>query len=811
MINMKHHAALKLVFLFVLTSGILRQISAENPRVDSLKQLLQQANPDTTRIKILLDLSTAFYQNDPKIAIQYAHDARFLSQKTNYQTGMVRSLIEMTKNFIILYQIDSAMFYSSRAYEIASDNNMIKYAAIAARYQGATSKLEENYPEALAFFQTSESLAVQINDSILLGTVYREIGSVYLNKGLYETSLKYLLRSLDIRLKTKNQVAATLSDLGYVNMELKRYDKALDYQQQVLDLYMKTGDLHALAYSYSDLGILYAEMKDYENALECHKNSLHNALKAKHFLSAGIANINLAEIYGEIGRFNEGIDNITEAFKNFESGGDYPNGELMANMILANIYLKMKRPEMAEQLLPFIDSARKSTGDANTSLSYFTLVSQLSEAKNDFEKALLYYEKFDHLSDSLEKLNNYRQIEDIQTKYETEKKEIENETLKKDNALKNSLLKRQYIINLSTAIIAFLCLVIAFVFFRFQKRQKSANKLLAMKNEEIITQAEELQAQNEQLVSLDLFKENVTMMLVHDLKNPLNTIIGLVKDVVVTAAARKMLILVQNILDVQKFDDAKMKLNIGEVNAKLLANSSISDVIVLSETKDIKIENLIPDTMVLKADIELINRVLVNLLTNAIKFSQHADKIILSQCIGNNKIPDGFAGIQVTDHGQGIPEDQIPGLFFRFRQIEARASGKSVSTGLGLAFCKMAVEAHGGKIGVHSKPGQGSTFWFYLPGGQNKDDVTESLGSTNLPIIESHQYRLNPEHVGYLQPFCNKLKEYEVYEYSNIKKVLEAITSDDIQIKNWKNKLNAAFTTCNEVVYKEIVKLESHG
>jgi signal transduction histidine kinase len=71
--------------------------------------------------------------------------------------------------------------------------------------------------------------------------------------------------------------------------------------------------------------------------------------------------------------------------------------------------------------------------------------------------------------------------------------------------------------------------------------------------------------------------------------------------------------------------------------------------------------------------------------------------------------------VRVVDTGEGIPEECRERIFEKFGQVENRKSGRTMSTGLGLTFCKLAVEAHGGKIGVESAPGQGSTFWFTLP------------------------------------------------------------------------------------------------
>ena len=107
-------------------------------------------------------------------------------------------------------------------------------------------------------------------------------------------------------------------------------------------------------------------------------------------------------------------------------------------------------------------------------------------------------------------------------------------------------------------------------------------------------------------------------------------------------------------------------------------------------------------------DADLVGRVVTNLLANALKFAPADGTVRLT--LG---LEDGQVRVALTDTGRGIAPEYHLRIFEKFGQAELR--DKHVGTGLGLAFCKLAVEAHGGQIGVASQPGQGSTFWFTLP------------------------------------------------------------------------------------------------
>jgi signal transduction histidine kinase len=111
-----------------------------------------------------------------------------------------------------------------------------------------------------------------------------------------------------------------------------------------------------------------------------------------------------------------------------------------------------------------------------------------------------------------------------------------------------------------------------------------------------------------------------------------------------------------------------------------------------------------------ECDSEIMKRVVVNLLANAIKFSAKRDKIHVAFSCN-----DSFARLMVTDSGPGIAPEYHEKIFEKFWQVDSNKHKQMHSSGLGLTFCKLAIEAHGGTIGVESELGKGAKFWFQIP------------------------------------------------------------------------------------------------
>ena len=320
-----------------------------------------------------------------------------------------------------------------------------------------------------------------------------------------------------------------------------------------------------------------------------------------------------------------------------------------------------------------------------------------------------------------------------------------------------------------------------------------------------------LQEANEELQSLNEFKEAMAGMVVHDLKNPLNAIINLTEQVTIKEAGKQMLDLVTNILDIQKLETAQINLTQAGVNLRMLAHQALNQVSYLIEAKDLHIQNRCTATYWVNIDEEVIQRVLTNLLTNAIKYTPEGGNISIEASLQKQRL----IKVWVKDNGIGIPQDKQEMIFDKFGQVEARQSGVARASGLGLTFCKLAVEAHGGTIGVRSLPGQGAEFWFTVPlksiqtAEQTYDQVARQNVYGQNKIIKrtpkpfkSFDFQLTSEDKAILAPYLADFQQLDVYEVSALRRLINQIdTQERENLQRWLKEITQAMYACNEDKY----------
>lgn len=251
----------------------------------------------------------------------------------------------------------------------------------------------------------------------------------------------------------------------------------------------------------------------------------------------------------------------------------------------------------------------------------------------------------------------------------------------------------------------------------------------------------ELGMKNEQLLRLDKIKDDFLANTSHELRTPLNGIIGIAENMaemsdcqideksrknlaLIISSARRLSNLVNDILDFSKLKNRDIVLNIKPVDIRQVAEVVIGVSKILAHGKNIEFVNSIsPDCPLVYADENRLQQILYNLVGNAVKFTKEGMIQISAEPVFLNDMKKNMVKVSVADTGIGIPEDRYDDIFQSFEQLEASISREYGGTGLGLSITKKLVELQGGEIGLTSKLGEGSVFYFTLPSDPKTQEV----------------------------------------------------------------------------------------
>ena len=247
-----------------------------------------------------------------------------------------------------------------------------------------------------------------------------------------------------------------------------------------------------------------------------------------------------------------------------------------------------------------------------------------------------------------------------------------------------------------------------------------ARRLLA----ELEEARQTLAIRNAKLEELEGLKETLTQTLVHDLKNPLAAVLGnlelmerKVDEPVLRlvrrskAAAGRMHQMILNLLDIGQFEEGRLVLRPTRVDAGSLARKACQEMEGGAAHRGVRFEVAAEEERaVLKGDAAVLRRVVDNLVSNAIEHSPQGGVVRLAV------VPcDEGIEITVADQGSGVPMGFREKIFEKFQRLEDRATVHGANRGLGLTFCRLAVEAHGGTIWVDDAQGGGAVFRVLLP------------------------------------------------------------------------------------------------
>ncbi|MDA3954464.1 MAG: tetratricopeptide repeat protein [Bacteroidales bacterium] len=735
--------------------------------IDSLFKELETAN-DKSKIDILNNLSKNYWKFSIDSSLYFANEALNLAHIAQSQKGISdaynrignvysqkkenklaleyynkcldirielgdsKGISDIYNNFAVVYSSENqhglALEYFYKALQESKTRNdkediSVFYSAIGVSYAELG-----DYKNSIKNFLLSLEIAQKINQENEIAKIYNNLGNIYHEISSYEEALKYFLDALEIYKKTDNQTGLSViyNNLGIVYQSIKENDRALEYYQKALEIDLKKDQKFGQADSYNNIGTVYDEKGDKEKALEYYTKSLQ--LNKELDYSSGLATAlnNIGLVYLDLGEFDKAYANLKESTDlskglndNYSLANNYNN--------LAKLFVIQKQYSKAQYYLNQSIELSKKIKVKEWLTESYDLYYQLYSEQNNYKKALEYYKLYSEMNDTIFKATSTNRVTEMKIKFETGNLETENELLKKDNEIHLLELNRQR--NIKNYWIAFSILILALAILSFRQFQlkKNTNNLLKSKNNQLRETNEKLTISENNLKELNATKDKFFSIIAHDLKNPFQSLLGFSEALynqteelnkeeineysqIIYESSQNLFNLLGNLLEWSKSQLGSMNLLPKKINLFESVDEVLELIELIAQKKNIKIVSLISKEDIAYADKHMISSVIRNLISNALKFTNHGGKIELSSITSENSIT-----ISVKDNGKGISEENLKKLFKIDQSYSTKGTENESGTGLGLILCKELITQSNGDISVKSTLGKGSDFQFTLP------------------------------------------------------------------------------------------------
>ena len=635
---------------------------------------------------------------------------------------------------------DSTIYYSQTAIDLAKKFNLKVSIAHALNFIGVGYNYQGDFKKSYAYCQQAKELAEAEGDSIEIGYSNNNIGRLLFEQGIISQSFPYFLNGLKIFEKLHNETGVAYAKQSLANLYQlqKNYKKAEQFHKEALNLRISLKKPRDIALAYSQLAILYQEIN---NLSESNKYLLRSDSVCRVIqddINMARIKILLAKNYLKEGQLDE-AQKIGEAgFKVIQRINNVrllPEGFL----IKGKIYFARKKYDQAKaEFLSALKAATTSKQSVLQMECYYQLA-QISKFMNLKQEEMSHLNHYLILKDSVEDIELTRQVERLQFELEIQTKERENEFLKLQQASTEALVARQRLGNILLLVIVTFLVLLALIIWQVSRRRRLVNDKLANQNQQIIRQGDEIIKQNETLqkrniLLSDLNHEKNTLMSIvaHDLKSPLNRISGLVSLIkmegsltvqqqeyaqMIKDAVKSGSSLITDLLDVNEIEEGDNSPANTSFDLVFLLKERVNNFQPIANSKKITLDFRSPDIIPFVSDSSYIDRILENLISNAIKFSKSGTQVMITVNYENS-----YATISVKDQGPGFTEADQKLMYKKFKRLSARPTGSESSNGLGLAIVKTLVDRLGGSIQLITKVGMGSEFIVTLPIGSGNTD-----------------------------------------------------------------------------------------
>ena len=693
-------ARIKLLILFFLSYSVYSQ-----SRIDSLERLLKLEKVDSSKVNILLDLANEYRYENPKNAEKNILNALQIAVALENKKFEVSSLIAKADLFTDRSSYDSAITFFTKALSIAERLQFDDGKSAALIGLGNTHTRKGNLQKGMEYLLLNIDFAQEIGDLEGLASSYNNLGNVYNEQGEYKNAMEAYTQAArtNSQIGQERNAAVNMANIGMIHQKLENYTEAIDYFTKSDSIFKILDFQLGRAFVLKNTGIVLRNQGKPDEALIKYGQALESYAKMGRKREMAQTYENIGNIYSDKKLSEKAIEN-------------YRKSLLIATEIQDSIDMAMASQALGLEFFhaKILDSAAfhaekaikiaQLIGADLTEMDGYKTLSEVNYAKGNHKSAYEFRILFEERKDSLYTLEKRDLAEEIEAKYQNEQKTREIALLASEKEIQRLQLGKRK--NERNAIIAFaiiLILLAGLLYNQYRIKQKS----------------------NKELQELNRLKSNFFANISHEFRTPLTLIKGPIELLeqnpeekldkedlrMIRRNTNKLLGLVNQLLDLSRIDEGKLKLKPSEGDILKCIRTAAASFNSYAAQRQMDYRIKVPNTQAWASfDIDKMEKVIYNLLSNAFKFSDEGGKVIIEASHNGEELI-----VQVSDSGEGIASDKLPFIFDRFFQVDGGITREREGSGIGLSLSRDLVELMDGTITVSSEVGQGTFFTVQIP------------------------------------------------------------------------------------------------
>jgi len=745
-----------ILFVFIIVLSV-QSIGAQDVSpVDALLKEASFLNADSELVDVYNKLSFEYIRINKDSSLHYNQKAIKLANNIKYENGVAIAYKNKANLFLYLDSFKLAHYFFQKSEKIFLKLEDTIEAAQVNYLNGNAYYFANNYDSSIFFYEKSNYFAQKINDRQKIADSYKAIGKTYWIKGDLIKALSFYKKSLPVAqsLNDTSLICVLYNNIGTIYWGVADYDKALEYYYLSLSLREILSDLEGKSLTLNNIGMVFSEWDKDDEALKYYKQASQISNNIDYPFGTAYSYYNLGTHYLKTQNLDSAIVSFKLAINNYKIINNL-NGVSICYERIGNIY--EIRTDYEHAMLYFnkmlaitdsVDNLRTKAGafyniahvhyskkDLVNSLKYarksnlisennnykklcgknYELLAQIYRKLGNSKKSLEYYIIANQFKDSIFNEEKSKQITQLEIFYRTAQREQENISLKKEKEKQlaqlkegQSIIRFQNTIVIAIVVLFLVVFVFALVFYREKQKLKSANNTI---NKLFSIIGHDLRG------PLGNFKGLIDLLLIEEVNDDSEKNSSLLRLMQKSASSNYDLL--ENLLSWSGTKSGKIIFNPEKLSLAELTNSVFEHNDYSSLVKSIELISEINSDVFVLADDLMLNTILRNLVSNAIKFTgKNGLVVIRSEKIikkTKNRKTKSFVEITVSDNGVGIKSDVLQKIFADDEFYSTKGTDKEQGTGLGLKLCREFVEKHNGEIRVESEQGKGSDFIFTIP------------------------------------------------------------------------------------------------